>query len=214
MKKKISATEEQIDKNWAFTFLIKEFKQESDRAAVILVAALIDEKLTSLLKSKLVALPTANDDLFEGGNAPISTFSSKIDLSFRLGLISSKFSRDIHLIRKIRNSFAHDIYGCDFENGSVKSRVMELYKTCSVMPFYEQLIKEKNTNVEKGTRGVFLFIASTIILNLDNILDNIKPIEPIELLKEELLYTDGNELVENRRKKNEDKKKEIDGKDK
>jgi hypothetical protein len=120
IKKVKKVVEKGADKQWTFDFVINEFKKESDRAAVILIAAVIDEKLTAILKSKLIALPTANDDFFEGVNAPISTFSSKIDFAFRLGLISAKLSRDIHMIRKIRNSFAHDIYGCNFENGGVK----------------------------------------------------------------------------------------------
>lgn len=204
--KKREDKKEGVDTHWTFDFVISEFKKESDRAAVILIAAVIDEKLTTILKSKLIAVPTANDDFFEGANAPISTFSSKIDLAFRLGVISAKMSRDIHLIRKIRNSFAHDIYGCSFENGGVKSRVMELYNTCGMMSFYEHLIEENNPKVESGTRGVFLFFASTLIFHLTNLLTEIKPIEPIEETKDELIYRDGNKVIQDQIEKRAEKK--------
>ncbi|MEW7291052.1 hypothetical protein [Aquimarina sp. 2304DJ70-9] len=201
-----------IDKQWTFNFLINEFKKETDRAAVILVAALIDEALTTILKSYLIPIPNATDNLFEGGNAPISTFSSKIDVSYRLGIISSRFCRDIHLIRKIRNSFAHDIYGCNFENGSVKSRVSELSKTCEIMPVYDHFLEKKNENIVKGTRGVFLFISSVMIYHLNNVIDDLSPLKPMNLIEDELLYTDGKKMIkeelEKEKAKTKDKNKE------
>ncbi|WP_299798552.1 hypothetical protein [uncultured Maribacter sp.] len=184
------------DKHWNFHFLIEEFKKETDRAAVILSASLIDETITSLLKTYLVPIPNAKDDFFDGANSALSTFSAKIDMCYRLGIISSKFSRDLHLIRKIRNSFAHDVYGCDFENGSVKSRITELAKACSVMPVYEHFLEKKSKNVVEDTRGIFLFITSAIIFNFNLIIDKIRPLDANAIIEKELLYEDGLKLIE------------------
>jgi hypothetical protein len=200
------------DKHWNFHFLIEEFKKETDRAAVILSASLIDETITSLLKTYLVPIPNAKDDFFNGANSALSTFSAKIDMCYRLGIISAKFSRDLHLIRKIRNSFAHDVYGCDFENGSVKSRVTELAKACSIMSVYEYFLEQESKNVIKGTRGIFLFITSAIIFNVNQIIDKIKPLEPLPLIEKELLYTDGDKLVELEKEKEKEKEKPSDKK--
>lgn len=208
LKKNEKEKPKKIDKDWAFDFLISEFKKETDRAAVILVAAILDEKLTTLLKSRLIAIPSANDDLFEGGNAPISTFSSKIDVSFRLGLISSRFCRDLHLVRKIRNSFAHDIYGCSFENGGVKARVMELGKTCTTLPYYEVLVEEDNAKIEHGSRGVFLFVVSLMVMTLDSLLDSIVSIEPVEAISSEFMYQDGPSYAKDRRESRKKEKEE------
>lgn len=175
---------------------MSEFKKESDRASVILVASLIDESLTTVLRSKLIPVPSATDDLFDGATAPLATFSSKIDMSFRLGLISSRLCRDIHIIRKIRNSFAHDIYNCNFENGSVKSRVMELYNTCEVSSFYHYLVEDKNPKIEQGTRGIFLFISSAILFTINSLQDKVKPLETIPQTVDEVPYLDGNIFVD------------------
>lgn len=185
-----------IDKQWSHEFLMSEFKKESDRASVILVASLIDESLTTVLRSKLIPVPSATDDLFDGATAPLATFSSKIDMSFRLGLISSRLCRDIHIIRKIRNSFAHDIYNCNFENGSVKSRVMELYNTCEVSSFYHYLVEDKNPKIEQGTRGIFLFISSAILFTINSLQDKVKPLETIPQTVDEVPYLDGNIFVD------------------
>jgi hypothetical protein len=192
---KSSAKKNGAHTQWSYEFVLKEFIKESDRAAVILIAAVIDEKLTTILKSKLIPVPTSDDNFFDGVNAPISTFSSKIDLSFRLGLISAKLCRDIHLIRKIRNFFAHDIYGCNFENGMVKSRTMELYKTCGLMDVYEYFIEIKSPYIEPGTRGIFLFVTSSIIFHLNNLLEKVTPIESIEEIKNEFIYSDGKVIL-------------------
>ena len=109
-----------------FDILHSEFAKESDRAAVILAASIADELLKSLLSGRLVPVTSSNDELFDGPNAPLGTFSSRIEMAYRIGLISVKFSRDLHLIRKIRNEFAHNIHGCSFDDARVRSRIVEL----------------------------------------------------------------------------------------
>ena len=48
-------------------------------------------------------------DIFEGGNAILSTFSSKITFAYYLGLISEHERKTLDCIRKIRNKAAHEI---------------------------------------------------------------------------------------------------------
>lgn len=176
IKKELLKRENQIkpeknerDPQWKFNFLLEQFKKESDRAAVILVASMIDELLGILLKSYLVAIPSADDALFDNATSPLATFSAKVDISYRIGLISGKFARDIHIVRKIRNSFAHDIYGCSFENGSVKSRIKELEKS---MPYSVNITSEKRSdNLLEGDRGMFIYITGNMIWRLTSMIN-------------------------------------------
>ena len=133
--------------------LQKEFARESDRAAVILVASIFDNSLTELLRNYLVANPTSDDEIFDGANAPLSTFNAKINMSFRLGLVSSNLSRDLHLIRRIRNEFAHDIHHCSFEDSRIRSRVMELYKSTN-----QDLKDNFRDEYPEGPRGDFILV--------------------------------------------------------
>lgn len=109
--------------------LNREFAQESDRATVIVAVALLDSALETLLRSKLAPVPNSTDPLLDGANAPLANFSARIDLSYRIGLISATFARDLHLIRRIRNDFAHNISGCSFEDSGVRHRVAELSRS-------------------------------------------------------------------------------------
>ncbi len=126
---------------------------------------MLDEILGTLLKSYFVATPASEDSLFDNATSPLSTFSSKIDISYRIGLISGKLARDLHIVRKIRNSFAHDIYGCSFENGSVKSRIMELENSI----IYSKQIDKigRKDDLLHGVRGMFLFLTGAMIWRLN-----------------------------------------------
>ena len=109
--------------------LQNEFAKESDRACVILGAALLDSAIETVLKARLVPSPSASDSLFESPSAPLSSFSARIDFAHRIGLISARFARDLHLIRRIRNDFAHNVAGCSFGDSSVMGRVLELSRS-------------------------------------------------------------------------------------
>ena len=99
--------------NWARNLAILQDELEhsaSDRSCVIVAAAYIDELLEYLLKNFLYSPSSEKEDkdLFSG-YGPLSSFSSKILLSYRLGLISNYEYKTLQIIRKIRNTFAHDI---------------------------------------------------------------------------------------------------------
>lgn len=159
----------EVENRW-YQHYMDLFEQESDRACVILTVSIIDELLTSALKIKLVPNHSSRDTLFDGANAPFSTFSAKIDLSHRIGLLSTQLCRDIHLIRKIRNEFAHNIEGCNFDDSRVKNRVIELSKS------FQYLIEIYKTdklskNYSDGERGSFQFCASWIVDCISRLVD-------------------------------------------
>lgn len=111
----------------AFQQFLKEFEGETDRASVILGAARLDYLLYRLLEGFLLTNPASQDPLFDS-NGPLAAFGSKIDLCFRLGLIDSQFTRTLHQIRKIRNSFAHETFGAVLSSGAHRDRVHEIVR--------------------------------------------------------------------------------------
>jgi hypothetical protein len=158
-------------------FLIEEFSKESDRAAVILTAALFDASLESILRNYLLPISNNNDELFDGSNAPLSNFSAKIHIAYRLGLISLKFSRDLNLVRKIRNEFAHNVHNCSFGQASVVDRVSQLSISSRII--------EKNPKMREGfpqnIRGDFLMICSWMLFALNIRTEKILSVKPCKL---------------------------------
>lgn len=160
-------------KHWRKVFS-SEFAKESDRACVVLTVAMLDHALETLLKAQLVATSAAEDELLEGAYKPISTFNAKIDLAYRLGLISAQFCRDLHTIRKIRNDFAHNIQGCTFDDPSVRSRVIELSRSSSVI----EAFPKTRQGYPSGCRGDFQMIMSWMLWHLWCLVEQTTAIEP------------------------------------
>jgi len=121
-----------------FESFINEFRTETDRAAVILGAAKLDELLRQILQAYLLTVPSGRDELLSQENA-LGTFSSKINISYRLGLIDAEFSRALHIVRKIRNFFAHEISGCSLTSGPQRNRVSELCSEYKQYSLYEEM---------------------------------------------------------------------------
>lgn len=92
-----------------------ELQQESDRGLALVAAALIDEKLGETLAAFFCETYKASR-LLSDGNAPLGSFSARIQLCHALGLIDAFEHSEIELLRKVRNEFAHARHGMSFKN--------------------------------------------------------------------------------------------------
>lgn len=173
----------------AFLNFMKLLQGESDRGSVIVSAAMLDDILLQLLKRRLAPSLEQKDELLEDGAAAFSTFSARIDLAYRLGLIKATTRASFHLVRKIRNDFAHISDPKTFNSSSVKSRALEIFKlNKDIIEAFSDCMKEhgldefkKDSFVEvAGTRMAYeLFIAGIAAFLLEAIND-IEHIEPFE----------------------------------
>lgn len=148
-----------------FKEIIDEFKKESDRATVILSAAKLDAQLYLLLSKALMPSASSQDELLDGDN-PIGTFSSRINLSFRLGLINSQFAKSLHLIRRIRNAFAHEFKSMSLTNGGHADRIRELTVHFKDYANYQEM-KESYFKEDITLNADFKMIVAIAILRLD-----------------------------------------------
>lgn len=97
---------------------------ESDRGCALMAAAYLDERLKELLKRFMVEDRASVRMLeFEGA---FGSFSSRINGAYCLGLIPKNVQRDLHILRKVRNEFAHKFEQIGFDDEPIKSRCGEL----------------------------------------------------------------------------------------
>ncbi len=89
------------------------------------MGAQIDSALLTILENYLLCSKGNSSRLLEQ-DAPLGSLSAKIEISYRLGLTSSLMHRELHLIRKIRNIFAHPPLGVSFEKEPIKNWISEL----------------------------------------------------------------------------------------
>jgi mannitol operon repressor len=102
-----------------FSEFLAEFQKESDRGAALVGAALLDARLERILRSHFIVGKSANE-LLDGGNGPLASFSARIKCCQALGLITDNEKNDIDLVRAIRNAFAHQEHGLNFESVKIK----------------------------------------------------------------------------------------------
>ena len=87
--------------------LVKTFTSTDDRSVAIMGVAGLDFLLENFLHETVVEeLP---DSAFTDANGPLSSFSSKIAVAYAFGIISTDEYKELNLLRKIRNDFAHSL---------------------------------------------------------------------------------------------------------
>jgi len=99
--------------------------QESDKGCALTAGAFLESELGRLLRTFFVDDDKAADALLDGTGG-LATFSSRIDMCYLLGMIGPTARRDLHLIRKVRNEFAHTAAPSSFESESASARCKEL----------------------------------------------------------------------------------------
>jgi DNA-binding MltR family transcriptional regulator len=85
---------------------IEDLQKETDRGAALIGAAFIDNVMESMLRAYFVDDKEIVDEILNS-NDLIGNLSVKGKLAYCLGLIGKENYRDINVIRKIRNEFAH-----------------------------------------------------------------------------------------------------------
>ncbi len=110
--------------------LLNEIENQTDRGTVIVAAAWLDEELKSALQGKCIKDEKALKNMFEG-SSPLGAFSSKIELAYLLGITTRNQYLDLHIIRKIRNEFAHklmskEIEALEFSTPNIMDRCMSI----------------------------------------------------------------------------------------
>ena len=83
-----------------------DLRYESHRGAVLLSCAYLDDLLREILCAFFLPGKQTND-LLEGFNAPLGSFSARATAAHACALITATEYRELGTLRKIRNEFAH-----------------------------------------------------------------------------------------------------------
>jgi mannitol operon repressor len=138
-----------------FVPYLEELNKESPRGKVLVSTGYLEQMLEDILRAFMLEVKTV-DDLFEGGNAPLGTFSSRARMCHALGLISDDEFHDIDQIRRIRNHFAHSM-SASFRQPAIKDRCRPLRHKA---PQYAEVVID--------AEGEFTSAATGMLLNMVN----------------------------------------------
>ncbi len=122
--------------------------QESDRVIAIIANGVIDDLLTKILKTVLIP---KSEKIFSNQNILQMTYS-KINMVYYLGLVPSIVYRDLILVNKIRNHFAHITEGkMTFENKIIFDLLLKIE------------LGPQNLGKEKMAKWRFIIVAQQLI---------------------------------------------------
>ena len=84
-----------------------EISKQNDQAMVLSLATFLEDTLGRLLLAYFRSCK-ATKELVEGFNAPLGTFGSRIKAVYAFGLVTDEQFKDMEILRKVRNHFAHN----------------------------------------------------------------------------------------------------------
>ncbi len=93
----------------------------TDHEIVVIGIAKLDDSLARLLSLRLAkyeSIIKSNTNF----NKPLGTFSAKIDMALLTGSITKGIHGELHRVRTIRNSVAHDTEIADLSSGKLKDQ--------------------------------------------------------------------------------------------
>ena len=126
---------------------------EGERALVIGDSARIDVALERLLKAVTHPCPGGRDDLFDA-DRPLGTFSAKIAAAYRLGLLDHDVESALHMIRRMRNEFAHATTPVTLSESNHRDRLNGITKCMSHAGLYTDVRQSVNNSMVQNANGI------------------------------------------------------------
>jgi len=117
-----------------FSKIIDSLRSESDRGCILVVSSMLEKILEEQITKRLIPKYGKEDELMGKSNSrPISGFSAKINLAYRIGLIPDIECKMLHQLRELRNDCAHKIEQQDFEANHFKDRTKNIIEHSKVV---------------------------------------------------------------------------------
>ena len=151
------------------TLLQNEILGTSDRAAVIILAAFLDDALQFLLTKKMRPL---NDEEFKktfSSSSPLGPFSARIDMSYLLGGIDEDLRDRLHDLREMRNACAHSKRPISFENSELANVCKRFMKSATF-----KLKGESQQDMKDSLISECFFLFNVIISSRKEALSRLK----------------------------------------
>ena len=154
------------------------FKETDVRLMILIAASRIDDDLKSLLNSVMLHESGGSDRLF-GNDRPLGSFSSRIILAYRLGLIDRDFESFLQTLRKLRNDSAHASTPLDISIPPHIDRVRSLFQITESSPVYKDLFGgfDPPLSVKDDPKRCLLTSFMIAVMNLECGIEQLEPFE-------------------------------------
>jgi len=165
--------------------IIHSWAKKDDRGAAISAGAHVEDKLGTAIKVRFVQLPAKGDvakrlteaALFDG-YGPLASFFAKIDIGFALGLYNAKTRFDLHVIRSIRNDFAHAVEDITFADNEVIRKCEKLSSKNERQRAEPQIKELQEQHHSLLYKIVYILACSYYVGKLDGAIKRFMPMAP------------------------------------
>lgn len=121
---------------------IQSLYRDSDRAVGIVAASLVERRLESALLSVLKDDSDVISKLFRS-SAPLGSFAAKIRLAYLMRIVSETLSKELEIMKDIRNRFAHDLTAA-FDHPPIRDR-------CNNFALVDEICRDPSDMTRPGT---------------------------------------------------------------
>jgi DNA-binding MltR family transcriptional regulator len=151
------------------------YDHSSDRAAALVLGTMVEDHLTVFLRLVMRREKALADELFNP-SGPLGAFGTKIRLAYMLRLIAPEIYKDLIVVNKIRNKFAHDLSVKQFESQQITDLVKNMHMYAILCGLAGKYRKAANAETKKGiAKNVRVGVrASTFAFALENDLRSTK----------------------------------------
>jgi hypothetical protein len=137
--------------------IINNIEKGEDRTAAILGASYLQDRLTDAIKARLVTDNEVHSKLFKG-YGPLSSFGAKIDLAYLMKIVPRELRDKLHIIRDVRNRFAHRLDVNSFDDQPISDKCIKLLRPQTIKQMKEELEKNFSSDARGGDLAGVLFV--------------------------------------------------------
>ena len=125
---------------------------DSDRAVAIIVGSMIERRLEQAILARSKRDEIIENRLFQP-SGPLGPFSSKIDIAYLNGIISTAAHADLVIMKDIRNKFAHKLEIKDFRSQAIRDKAKNFKLIDEHVAQFDEIADQPQiANVAHGTK--------------------------------------------------------------
>ncbi|MDK9375837.1 hypothetical protein QQF54_21075 [Lelliottia sp. V106_10] len=135
---------------------------DSDKGIVLIASGVIEETLKDLITLRLYPSMVKSDPLFCGETAPLGTFLAKIEMAYRLGILSDTVKNELTTFRKLRNKFAHNHKLTSLNDPQISDQLSHIFKDDN--PVWVSILNTQNAKINTKQQFILYFAATMMAL--------------------------------------------------
>lgn len=149
---------------------------DNARTSAIVGVSILDVMLERVLKSYMRNLSRKESDRLFDGRGPLAGVSAKIDLGFALCAYDEHAKKDLIVLNRVRNRFAHDLHIHDFNHPEILELVGTLMfprlKKHPVTLTFRVLMAAVGADPHEAAHDKFLQTTTYFMIGLSALLDH------------------------------------------